>query len=311
MGFWSTTLNIITIGGYNKLKKSQDIYKRTYEEYQNMCNKTNALHSEIKTLIQQLGITTKKAIFTLRKGYKLLKYDVTPVRNIFNYDTNIKFPQFRSVNVAEQFISKYEDGLILAKSAGIGTTAAAGVWTAVSYLGIASTGTAIGTLSGAAQTNAILACLGGGAIAAGGGGMALGTLVLGGIAIIPFIAFASINSYKSAHNLDIETEKLKKEINRLSSEYNELKNEHEKIAQKYNSMIISHANLNKIFIETNNALHPYGFIDKLWRFIRSIFGKSYYTDDEKLFLSKLDNEVYNFISSFKLDIDYKKLITDN
>ena len=44
--------------------------------------------------------------------------------------------------------------------------------------GIASTGTAISTLSGAAATNAALAWLGGGALAAGGGGMAAGNAFL-------------------------------------------------------------------------------------------------------------------------------------
>ncbi|MCG6134311.1 MAG: hypothetical protein MET45_06560 [Nostoc sp. LLA-1] len=51
--------------------------------------------------------------------------------------------------------------------------------------GTASTGAAIGGLSGAAAWNATLAWLGGGSLAAGGGGMALGTLVLGGIAVGP------------------------------------------------------------------------------------------------------------------------------
>lgn len=61
-----------------------------------------------------------------------------------------------------------------------GGFAAAGATTsAVMALGTASTGTAISTLSGAAATNAILAALGGGAVAAGGGGVALGTTVLG------------------------------------------------------------------------------------------------------------------------------------
>lgn len=67
--------------------------------------------------------------------------------------------------------------------AAVGTAggfAAAGATTAaVMALGTASTGTAIATLSGAAATNATLAALGGGAIAAGGGGMALGTTILG------------------------------------------------------------------------------------------------------------------------------------
>ncbi|MDD6488440.1 MAG: hypothetical protein PUG48_01305 [Clostridia bacterium] len=61
-----------------------------------------------------------------------------------------------------------------------GGFAAAGATTAaVAALGTASTGTAIASLSGAAATNATLAALGGGAIAAGGGGIALGTTVLG------------------------------------------------------------------------------------------------------------------------------------
>lgn len=53
----------------------------------------------------------------------------------------------------------------------------------VSSIGAASTGTMISTLHGAAASNAILAWLGGGAIANGGGGMAVGAMVLGGITI--------------------------------------------------------------------------------------------------------------------------------
>ncbi len=61
-----------------------------------------------------------------------------------------------------------------------GFAAAGGTTAAVMALGTASTGTAIASLSGVAATNATLAALGGGSIAAGGGGMALGTAVLGG-----------------------------------------------------------------------------------------------------------------------------------
>lgn len=58
----------------------------------------------------------------------------------------------------------------------IGTPAA--VTAAVTAVGAASTGTAISALSGAAASNAVLAWLGGGAIAAGGGGMAAGAAVM-------------------------------------------------------------------------------------------------------------------------------------
>ena len=57
----------------------------------------------------------------------------------------------------------------------MGPTAAMGVATT---FGVASTGTAISSLSGAAATNAALAWLGGGALSAGGGGMAAGEAFL-------------------------------------------------------------------------------------------------------------------------------------
>ena len=59
--------------------------------------------------------------------------------------------------------------------AALGPTAAMGVATT---FGVASTGTAISALSGAAATNAALAWLGGGALAVGGGGMAAGEAFL-------------------------------------------------------------------------------------------------------------------------------------
>lgn len=59
-------------------------------------------------------------------------------------------------------------------------------------MGVASTGTAIGSLSGAAATSATLAWLGGGALTVGGGGVALGRVVLGGVVIGPVMAFGGL-----------------------------------------------------------------------------------------------------------------------
>jgi hypothetical protein len=70
-----------------------------------------------------------------------------------------------------------------AAGAAAGQTAVAGV----GLFGAASTGAAISGLSGAAATNATLAWLGGGSLAAGGGGMALGSAVLGGVVVGPAV----------------------------------------------------------------------------------------------------------------------------
>lgn len=73
-----------------------------------------------------------------------------------------------------------------------GALAGAGVYSSVMAFGAASTGTAISTLSGVAATNATLAWLGGGALAAGGGGMALGSTILGGLVAGPAIFVSGI-----------------------------------------------------------------------------------------------------------------------
>ncbi|CAM2192067.1 Chemotaxis protein [Paraburkholderia kururiensis] len=79
-------------------------------------------------------------------------------------------------------------GLGLGSGLGGGAALAFGAYNGTMLLATASTGTAISTLSGAAATNATLAWLGGGSLAAGGGGMALGAMVLGGIVIGPALA---------------------------------------------------------------------------------------------------------------------------
>lgn len=63
--------------------------------------------------------------------------------------------------------------------------AASGTKLLIGLFGTASTGTSISGLSGAAATKATMAWLGGGSIAAGGGGVALGTVVLGGLTVAP------------------------------------------------------------------------------------------------------------------------------
>ncbi|MTD44892.1 hypothetical protein GKE82_11460 [Conexibacter sp. W3-3-2] len=62
----------------------------------------------------------------------------------------------------------------------------------VMAVGAASTGTSLSALSGAAANNAMLAWMGGGSIASGGGGMALGSTMLTGIAAAPAVLVGGV-----------------------------------------------------------------------------------------------------------------------
>lgn len=79
-----------------------------------------------------------------------------------------------------------------------GGVAALGAYGAVGLLATASTGTAISTLSGVAATNATLAWLGGGSLAAGGLGVAGGMAVLGGAVLGPALLIGSFVAYTKA-----------------------------------------------------------------------------------------------------------------
>lgn len=79
-------------------------------------------------------------------------------------------------------------GLGLGAGLSGGAAVAFGAYGGTMALATASTGTAISALSGAAATNATLAWLGGGSLAAGGAGMAGGMMVLGGLVAGPALA---------------------------------------------------------------------------------------------------------------------------
>lgn len=95
---------------------------------------------------------------------------------------DVELPKYNNEELKDESVGA---GILLggAGSVALGTfggfAAAGATSAAVAALGTASTGATIASLSGAAATNATLAVLGGGTLAAGGGGVALGTAVLG------------------------------------------------------------------------------------------------------------------------------------
>jgi hypothetical protein len=131
--------------------------------------KLSVFTTQIKHLIQSIKNSGKDA------QSKLTRFDQS-----FSTE-NIKEMETMVLNSL-----KIENGI--ASGAVTGVLAGIGAYSSVGILAAASTGTAISTLSGVAATNATLAWLGGGSLAAGGFGMAGGALALGGIVLGPALA---------------------------------------------------------------------------------------------------------------------------
>jgi hypothetical protein len=108
--------------------------------------------------------------------------------------------QFEEIDFDEwRRIASITTGGAVALAKGAGTAAATSGATMALGLGgaAASTGTAIGSLSGAAATNATLAWFGGGSLATGGAGMAGGAVVLGGLAVAPVALVGGLTLLRS------------------------------------------------------------------------------------------------------------------
>ncbi len=148
---------------------------------------------------------------------------------------------------------------------GAGGLLAWGTYSGVMALGTASTGTAIAGLSGAAATNATLAWLGGGSLAAGGGGMALGTSVLGGLVAGPAVLIAGgIFAAAASENLDnaksnrAEARKASAEIDLACVELNNI----EVRTKQINELV---ENLNKKFKVSIESLKELTAVKTDWK----------------------------------------------
>ena len=148
---------------------------------------TQLVISKVNSKIEELG----KHSGNLCNSLNNIQAAFDVIRNVPN-DKQLEFERLKNIRLdwkqqAEKIDKDYKEAT--AKNAGAGA-AGAGVGVAIVALGptaamgvattfgVASTGTAISTLSGAAATNAALAWLGGGALAAGGGGMVAGKMLL-------------------------------------------------------------------------------------------------------------------------------------
>jgi len=255
-----------TIDANDKNKKA----KKIVEDAQNRFKKaTQKLEKEKNILNQNLEdfAKFKLLVFTtqIKNLVKLLKQCKDKANSHLNNE-NITFtPQEikaleKSVSNALEIVS----GMV--KGVASGALIAFGAYSSVGFLASASTGTAISALSGAAAQNAILAWLGGGSLAAGGGGMALGTAVLSGLVAGPFIAITGLvldskaeknltQAYEYETDIDIKIKKMESSLEGfkiINRRIDELRNIIEEITIRFDY----------IFNKINNV----GFIEKIKRY---------------------------------------------
>ena len=138
-------------------------------------DKAQAAINKTNETIEELGNHTSSLYDSLTS----IQDSFDRIRNVPN-DKKLQYEELKKIRLNWKAAVKNAGAGAAGASIGVavvtmGPTVAMGVATT---FGVASTGTAISALSGAAATNAALAWFGGGALAVGGGGMAAGEAFL-------------------------------------------------------------------------------------------------------------------------------------
>ncbi|MDE5881452.1 MAG: hypothetical protein K2H60_06945 [Muribaculaceae bacterium] len=153
--------------------------KDTLESAQKRDKRNIARHESVNkatlTVMDNLGKTEMTILASFKDFSNLIRriQNKPEFGNIRIGDTKvpmINYSELEKASVGAAVLVGGLSGAALGTAAGFAASSA--TTAAVMAIGTASTGTAISTLSGVAATNATLAALGGGSLAAGGGGMA-------------------------------------------------------------------------------------------------------------------------------------------
>lgn len=185
-------------------KRAERIVRNAKEEFATAVDVLEEKRKQCATEFEDLG---RLRLSIEDAQMALFVETIKPVTNVEyqqikleKYAGDQSVPSLKNIEIsAYQASDILKDGI---HAVSTGTLAGVGALGVATTFGVASTGTAISTLSGAAATNATLAWLGGGSLAAGGLGVAGGTAVLGGIVAVPLLlVFASKATARSEEAL--------------------------------------------------------------------------------------------------------------
>ena len=291
--------NIVTLGGHDELKNAVLDYKAAYQRYADQFNQSIDSRASIGHNLNEMGQLTYLILGELQKSSKLLNKNINGFQQVQLISINNLSNQMNGLNQVYHNHEFSHNNSVILGSAFAGGLLAVGSWTLVSMLGTASTGTGIATLSGIAAHNAILAWFGGGALAAGGGGMIAGTFTLGLIIMAPMIIYSTWQTYKKADEIRQETIKLPEAEKKLKIENDQLREVNKIIKMKVEHLKKQLTSVQNINDRVYKIIYPYGMGSELTRNINQFFNTDFYTSEESRQLDELNQFISEAYALFE------------
>ena len=201
------------LSGKSDLEYAQSIVENIKTEYDELEADYKLKIDELNSVLEELGKTRLIANEKIQK----ISSSMSKIGKVSKkqYDNFIQAINYTKEEVEQMSFSSRKSSEILQtgiKSLSSGALAGFGAMGLIGNIGVASTGAAISGLSGVAATNATLAWLGGGTLAAGGFGIAGGSVALGGIFLAPVALIGGFSLASKGKKAITEAEKYEAEV---------------------------------------------------------------------------------------------------
>ena len=300
MGFWGVTKAVLTLGGSVRLENATARYERAVEAYRALRDKLDTKNQQIGEAIRTLKARVASTKSKFRVANKMIAPRCLAVTRRGGLGNGL-VPDYRSSigggAARHAGLMRRDSDQLVALGAVSGASAAIVAWQGAQLVGIASTGTAMIGLHGAAASNAGWALFGGGSLATGGGGMALGHLVLPGAGVAIAIGVGAITSHREANRLNKASDELELVNNENKSVLSTVDRNLSLIQAAATRFQREEAKWTQVFRYSRKRLRRFGIFSVLYRFIRFKISGIYYTAEEWQVVQALEAATEQFFAA--------------
>jgi len=289
------------VGGSGAIRYSgaKDRLSTASLNYHRVLKRVEAAKLQLESRLERLGECADVAFAEVQRANRILEPLNRHSKAAFRVRCDCA--EVAVLRRSTDLTSSYSAAKTAAVGTAVGTTLAAGSWTAVSILGTASTGAAIGSLHGAAATNAALAWFGGGSLAAGGGGMLAGKLALVNIVFLPIAVGAGIALNLSATELDSKAQEIEEASTKNLVLATSLETHRHSVAKLIEEMGRDTTILSLAVGRAQKSLFRYGFVSRIFKKLRFVIRGYYYSRNEMTEVEALGRALDKFIARFGKD----------
>lgn len=300
--FFQVVSDVTSLGGTYRLRTQNERYQRLRETYDRICTTVSRCNAQLLSAVADVQSQVRVCTRRLKVAYKVLNPLGTNDGSIGNSGratTKHLLVQARTPTIVVQKSAGMNVAVPPVLGAGAGGAVIATSWTGAQLLAHASTGTAIVGLHGIAATNASWALFGGGSLAAGGGGMAAGHLVLPGIGTAVAVAVSATLSHREANKVAKLCDQLGEANRKNSAELSRVQSSVNKVCLLRSRLNMEREILEDAIRTAQKKVRRFGWFSHLRRLLRYWIWGYYYTQEEFRFVKELDAAFVRFIEAFK------------